>query len=327
MPVSAPIAGDSLARGLRTEFRNTWLNKMRGVEGSLGRVMQLGIQSDKIEELYGYWEPPMHPRRLNWGESQEAKPWRARNFAVENLRWGAGVEWFNWQKRFDQLRDLEKSARKAGTNFALLPLRVFIQIISATTDADLLEVIPNAPDGVPLFSAVDGDGADRFEITGGNIQGGSGLATSDAIREDLFDGLERLKSFKDPEGQEIDDPDIVDMNVDIWYALENEKVFREAFVQGRTLDGGAAVTNVILDSGLTLNLRSSAKLSGEDWFIFRAQFDPAPIFEQVAMPLEEHFENASNSDRARRNGLEALFWETFRGYGVNLPLGAVKIDN
>lgn len=328
MSVSAAISGEALARGLSTEFRDTWKIKLEGLEERLGRVMALGITSDKIEELYGYWEPPLHPRRTPWGEPPQSKPFRARNFAVVNDRWTSNVEWYDWQRRFDQLRDLDRQARTGGKKFAQLPLRVFIQIISGTTDPDLLEAIPNAPDGVPLFSALDGDGADRFGVVGGNIVGGSAVATPEAIRTDFFAGLTRMKSFKDPENQPAFDPDIVDMNVDIWYSLENEKVFREAFIQSRTESAGAAaVTNVVLESGLSLTLRSSSRLTGDDWFIFQSNFEPRAVFEQVALALEENFENKSNSDRSRRTGLEGLFWETWRGFGVNLPLGAVQIDN
>jgi len=340
MAVNAVISGDALARGLRNEFANTWQRRYDGLKDRLGSVMELGVPSDKFEELYGYYETAPYPRRRPWGEAVPSKPFRARNFAVENVAWSISVEWYKHQRLFDQLRDLERAARQAGENFATLGERILFQILTGGSDAALLGTIPTAPDGATLFSATDGSGSDRFGTTGGNViatGSAAGVGTSEAVRSDFFDGLERMAQFQDPEGQPALDAGIIDQGVTIAFNVANLKVFREAFEQGYTLQKiagtsttdistAAAVTNVIMDSGMAVTLVPTQRLTDDDWFMWLNAHDPKPVFEQVAQPLEEYYEDESNSDRARRLKLEGIYWEAIMGYGVNLPLGIMKVD-
>ena len=203
-----------------------------------------------------------------------------------------------------------------------------MQIIQGTTDFTLLDVIPNAPDGAALFSATDGGGAPRFGVAGGNVVTGSGVVTPDNIRTDFFEALERMASFVNPKGEPALDPTIIDQGVCLIYGIGNTKVVREAFVQGRSVQvtqnvGGTenvaatTPTNIILDSGIPVRLKGTS----------RNNFNPKPIFSQVVEALSENTETESNSDRARRTKIEGIFWDAIKGYGVNLPLGAVQIDN
>ncbi len=325
MALAPPISGEALARGLRNEFRLTWQKRFRGLEGELGRIMQLALASDKIEELYGFGEPPAPPRRRPWGDEVHREGFRFRNFTVENVAWDASVEWFKHQRLFDQLKDLDRLARQSGEEFAEIPERVAAQIVQATVDPDLLDIIPNAPDGVAIYSAVDGDGADRFGVTGGNVlTGGAGIGSSDAIRQDTFNALERKGSFLTPKGQPAISPRFL-TNFTIWFPITLWEVMLEAFRQTRTLDGGAALTNVTIEAGLTITLLPSPRIVGTTRFQFLDQFEPKPLFEQIAQPLDEQVQVEGNSDVARRQKLEGIFWETIRGYGVNLPLGTMSI--
>lgn len=322
------IGGDALARGLSSQFRNTWQRRFRGLRENLGRMMELGIGSDKFEEIYGYFETPPYPRRRPWGEDVTSKPFRARNFTVENVAWDSHVEWFKHHRLFDQLRDLERMAREAGVNFATLAERVFFQIIQGTTDNDLLQTIPNTPDGAGIYSATDGAGADRFLISGGNTLAGGGVGSSEAFRVDVFNALERIAGFKDPEGEPAIDPGLIDQGVSIVFGITNLKFMREAFIQSRTLEGGAAVTNVAMESGMKISLIPSARITANNnIYVFVDAIEVKPVFEQVAQPLDEQIETEANSDIARRSKREGIFWETIRGYGVNLPLGTCRITN
>jgi hypothetical protein len=327
MPLAVPITGEALARGLRSEFRNTWQRRFRGLEAELGKMVDLAISSDKIEELYGYGEPPQYPKRRPWGDPVQTKGFRFRNFPVENVAWSSAVQWFKHQRLFDQLKDLPRLARQGGENFATLPQRVSIrQIIGNVSDPDLLETIPNAPDGVPLHNALDGDGNDRFQVSGGNIEGGSGVGSSAAIRTDVFNSLERIGQFLDPEGQPAVDIGLT-KKFTVLFPVTLWEVMLEAFKQTRTLDGGAALTNIIMDAGLQVTLLPTPFLTGSDYYVFLDDFQPKPIFEQIAQPLDEQVQVEGNSDQSRSQKVEGIFWETIRGYGVNLPLGTVKIDN
>lgn len=338
MAVSAPIQGAALARGLRSDFRDTWKRRFQGLQREMGAVMEMGIPSTLFEELYGYNETAPYPRRRDWTDEAKVENFAARNFAVENVAWDSAVKWFKHQRLFDQLKDVERRARMAGSNFATLDERVFFQIVQGTVDDRLLATIPNAPDGVPIYNTLDGDGLARFGVTGGNIVSGGGVGTSAAIRSDLFATLTRIGTFQDTKGEPAIDADVIDMGVVIFFNILNSERFRDAFVQGRTVAavqnvagtenvGGVAVTNVILDSGMRVRLVPTSRITNDDWYVFLEGFDLKPVFSQEAQAIEEEVQVGNNSDEGRSKKVEGIFWEAIRGYGVNLPLGTVKVDN
>lgn len=337
MTISTVVGGDALARGLRNEFGNTWKRRYNGIKDKLKSCMEFGIPSDKFEEIFGYFESAPYPRRRPWGEEVPTKPFRARNFKVQNKAWDIAVEWHKHHRTFDQLRQLEQQARQAGENYGTLDERVFFQFLTGASDVTLLDVIPSAPDGAVLYATTAG-GSDRFGISGGNIEPGTGVLTAAAIRTDFFNGVERFARFQDPEGQPAMDAGVIDQGLMIFFNVTNSQVFREAFWQTYTFQkstgtstsdtsSAAAVTNVILDSGMKVTLCPTQRITDDDWFIFLTGFEPKPIFQMVAQPLEEHIEVEDNSDRSRRVKIEGIYWEAVHGYGGNLPLGTVKVNN
>lgn len=326
-PVSAT---DAATRGLRNEFAKTWQGRYTGVEDRLGGLMELGISSDKFEEAYGYFETAPYVRRREFGDAVPVENFRSRKYLVANHSWDISVQWNAEDSLFDQLKDLERAARQSGAHFATLAERVTIQMITGASDKKLLPTVPNAPDGAAIYATTAG-GASRFGVTGGNVESGGGVATATAVRQDLFDALERFGQFQDTKGQPAMNPEVIDGNVDIWFNNQNQQIFREAFVQAFThqvVSGdAAAVTNIILDSGMKLRLIPTQRITDNDWFLSLRDFDLKPLFEQVAMPLEERVMTQENSDVSRFLKIEGIFWQTIRGFGTNLPLGTVKVNN
>ena len=331
------IAGAALARGIRNEFANTWQRRYQGLQERLSRSMELAIKSDKIEELWGYFETAPYPQRRPFGEEVPSKPFRARNFTTENFSWDMSVTWRKSDRLFDQLKSLDRQARQGGENFATLPERVFFQMLLATIDPLLLPSIPNAPDGVPIYSALDGDGANRFGVAGGNRETGVDFTTGEGVRTGIINGFERIGQFLDPEGQPAFDPGIIDEGMTIYYPISRSKEFREAVMQGVTqqkitgtagadVSVSAAVSNVIGDSGMMIRLVGTSRITVDQAFMFLDGFEPKPIFEHVALPLEETVQVEENSDIARKTKQEGVFWNSFRGYGKNLPLGTVRLS-
>ncbi len=338
MPINTVIAGDALARGLKNTFDNTWQRRYSGVADRLSRCMDLGIQSTLISELYGYYESAPYPQRREFGDEVVSKAFRARNYAVENFSIDISVQWKQEDRIFDQLKGLERQARQAGENFATYPERVFYQYITAATDPKLLGTIPNSPDGVALYSTTDGDAAARFGFTGGNIVTGTGVGSAQVVRNDFFNSLERFLQFQDPESQPALDEDVIRGGISIHFGVANMEIFTAAFAQERTLGflAGAsttnprvasAVTNVVLEGGYNVRLIPTQRITDNDWFIFLDGFEPKPLLQQIAKPLTESVQVEENSDIARSRKIEGVFWNTIQGYGSNLPLGTIKVNN
>ena len=320
------LSAATLTAGIRADFARTYANKNKGVEQKLGPIMTLKMSSDKLIELYAYYESAPHPKIWPRGTDLPVKNFRSIGYNVENFDWSIGVEWHKNDRADDQTRTLFDQARQAGANFGLLTERIFFQFILATTDSDLLATIPNAPDGAVLYATTAG-GSDRFGATDGNLLSGSGVATSDDVRTDYFSAVAQFDLFQDTEGQPLWDPSDVERGTTVIYGASNRKVFADAFQQGRTLEGGAALTNIIMDSGQKVTLMSTPRITDDDWFVFMNDLEVKPIFEQLRQGLQTWDQLMSNSDRARNTKQEGVQWDARMGYGISIPYGTVKINN
>lgn len=332
--MSNVIAGPALVRGIKNNFINTYKSTYDGIEATIGQWIDLGIPSDNISTLFGYFESAPHPRRRDWGDPVEQEGFRARNFSIEQFSWDVAVTWLRYQRKFDLLQDLENQASQAGANFAFLPERLMFQFITDnTTDDDLLPRLPNLPDGAALFSGTDGDGNDRNGVSGGNLIDGAastGIASSDAIRDDYFTGLRRFVEFQDKKGQPFIDPGLVSRNgVTIFHAPEHNKVFAEAFVQARTIEGSNTPSNIILDAGKRVELVETQRLTGDDWFMFLNNPPTKPFAQIMGEALQVEEQLTSNSDRGRSIKEEGVFFSQIGSLGVTQGAGffTLKIDN
>lgn len=327
------IPSDAFLSEIRAEFLTTYRDTVRR-NAKLPLAMQLGVGSDKRTERYGYWESPPLPERWPRGRSIPRESGQAIAYQVTNLDWGKAIDWHENDLEDLKLGDIRTWARGLAQRFAVLPERVFFQLLLASTNAKLLPSIPTAPDGAALFATTAG-GSARFGATGGNIYTGSGTPSSaQGVKEDFFGAVERMRTFQDTKGEPLHDDSLLEQGFLVIYNVDYEAVFREAFVQGRTLEvggagasAGAAVSNVILDSGMKVTLWGTQRITDADWYVFATQVEPKPIFEQLRMPLRTIEETRDNSSRARNEKILSFLADMRAGYSYNLPYGAVKVNN
>lgn len=328
MGLNAVLATEALARGLKSEFVDTYKTYAGSSEAKVGMVMDLSVPSDKASELYAYFESAPHARRWPVGEDRGTEGFRARDFTVVNYDWTNGVSWHDNSEQDDQTRSLVSQAQDAGQTFALLPERTLFQYLTATTDLDLLPALPNAPDGAALFSATDGAGAARFGVTGGNTLTGAGISGA-AIRSDFFKIKGRAIAAQDTKGQPLMPPELLDEWVIIYNAL-NEEYFLEAFAQavtGSLTNGGGGFSNVALLSGLKITLWSSPRITTNYWYARPTKVRKRSLFRQVRQELRDNVEDFTNSDITRRTKMKSLFWDARFGIGLGLPLDWWRVTN
>ena len=331
------VAGNVLTAGLRNDFADTYKITYKGVAARLGEVMDMNIPSDKLTELYAYFETAPYPKRWPKGEDISSKSFKSVGFNVTNLDWGRRVPWHTNDRADDQTKSLFDMARDAGAHWATLPERIFFQILQSTTDSDLLAAIPLSPDGVGLFSAVDGDGNDRFGVSGGNLFAANGL-TASQIRTDAFDIFERFRQMQDTEDQPLWDDSVVDQGFVIFYGVQNWENFSSAFQQGRTVQivqnvagtenvAATVPTNIILDSGIRVTLVPTQRIADNDWYVFLRGAKKKAIFRQIRQALFESFATWDTSDHTRTTGEEYIQWKSREGYSIALPYAAIKANN
>lgn len=331
MPGQPIISASLLTAGLRTEFADTYAPQYKLMRERLSDVMEMGMPSNKLTELFAYLQSGTHPVRWPRGSEISDKNIKSVGFNVTNLDWGRRISWHENDRKDDQTRSMMDRARDLGYNFSMLHERVFFQLLTSATDTDLVPTVPNAPDRAALFSATDGDGGDRFGVSGGNVVGGAGVATAGAVLTDFFTGYSVAKQFQDTEGQPLFDDSVLDQGATVIYGAANEQVFREAFIQSRRhsviSSTGAAVTNIITESGLKATLWSTQRITNDDWYIIFRGARKKPIFQLEREGLREAFANMDNSDQARSTKIEYIQWDARYGYGVGPAYGAIKIDN
>lgn len=326
MPSANVQATEMLARGLRTEFAETYARAIKTAEVSLQKVMDLNIPSNKLSEIYGYFQSVPHWRRWQRGEEIPRAGMRARNFTVVNFNWGISIDWFEDDEQDDQSLSLVSRVREAATDAAILAERVFFQILNAAVDANLLPAIPNAPDGAAFFATV-AEGADRFGAVSGNILVGTGVATTAAIQTDFFTSLSQFRRFQDTEGQPLWPAELINRGVVVIYGTANEQAFRQAFNQMFFQGAAAAPSNVILDTRMNVDLWGTPRIATNDWFVFLGNAPKKAVFQQVRQAPRDHMEDMLNSDFARRTKIKAMQWDARYGFGISLPYQAIQINN
>jgi len=326
------MSGPALVAGLRADFADTYMISYEAAKARLADAMQFGIPSDKLEEIYGYYETAPYPRRWPRGEKISSKPMGSKQFRVINYDYGRRIEWHENDRQDDQTKTLFDQARSLGSHFATLGERIFYQIIQAVADPDLLPTIPNAPDGAALYSATDGASADRFGVSGGNIVSGYAVTSGATVRAGFYQGAERIRQFKDTEGQPLWPDDVVDQGYTLFFGVHQWLVYAEAFKQtlsavGLPSDAGnAAVTNIVLENGLKVDLVPTQRITGDECYLFLKGSKKKAIFQQIRQPLREAYATMDTSDQVRDSKQEYIQWDVREGYSVALPYQTVRLN-
>lgn len=332
-------SGSTLTPGLRTDFWDTYEPMYKGVKEELGQVMKMDMPSSKLTEIFAYYLAAPHPVLWRRGTVATHKAFKAIQFSIQNRDWVIGVDWHLNDEADDQTGSLRGRVMDTATNMALLDERVLFQLLQDSSDSELLESVPNAPDGAPLYSTTDGEGGDRFQATDGNLITGGGLASSDLIREYAFDAKSRFIRFKDGQGQPLFDPKMVDEGLLLVANIDNAKVISEAFSQGRTVQviknvlgtenvAAAAVSNVIMDAGLKVKLWLTSRVTNDNlYFFLQSPRAKKPFFKLLRQDVREVTYDMTNDGHAKRTKEVGMQWDARYGYGVMLPYATVCVDN
>jgi phage major head subunit gpT-like protein len=326
MPSSNVSVSELLARGLRLEFRDTYDRAIKEADPHLKNVMVLDVPSDKISEIYGYTESAPHWKRWQRGEEIPRNGFRSRNFTVVNHDWGIAIDWHDNDEQDDQSMSLVSRVRDAAVDAAILPERVFFQILLGSTDNDLLPYTPNAPDGSAFFATTDGSGANRFGATNGNSLATSGIGSTALIQQDFFRAWSQFRLFKDTDSQPLWPPELLNRGITVIYGAQNEQVFRQAFHQLFVQGQSAAPSNVIVNTNMVSDLWSTPRITDNSWYVFLNSATKKSVFQQVRQSPRDLMEDFVNSDFTRRTKIKAMQFDARYGYGLALPYQGIKIS-
>lgn len=328
MPANV-IAGSALTAGLRATFDRTWAKRYDGVTKNLGQVMRLGLPSDKLTELYAYYETMPYPERWERGEHIPVEGTEAKQFSVTNYKYAKRVAWAVEDREDNQIGSLPQQVMQTAENFASLPSRAFWDILTGSTN--LIPAVGNAPDGASLYNANDGAGNDRFDASGGNIVDTTAASGTDPvegeIRTSVFSVIQRFKQFQDMKGQPLHDPEMGNESYVVYFPVEQIEDMANA-LQARVVQsstGNAGVDNALLVvPGLNITAHATSRITGSDMYWFRADSELKAVFEQMRSPLDFAQATKDNSDATRDVDEEYVQWRTRRGYGITVPYMTIK---
>ncbi len=331
MPSTPVIAGTSFSAGLLTAFLQTYELKKKP-HRLLPDIMQLGIQATRRQEKYFYWTSVPKFVRWGYGDSVSVSTFEGVQFSVNTVRWGKKVEWNIDDEKDDQTSSLRSHVQGLAARAAMIDERVAIQLLEAGSNLDLLENVPNAPDGAAGYSTTDGDSADRFGVTNGNsISLVNSVTNPQDALQTYFDVLEQFGQFQDTEGEPLWDEDFVSAGIVIVVPMAQLQVWMEAFKQYRQVRGitfsgtdiGGAQTNPVQDLGWTVEIWATSRISSGAYF-FMQNADVKAIFRQEREPISAKQYTLGNSDKAGDEDVEGVRFKFRAGYAWALPIATIK---
>ena len=339
--MDAVSVANVLTPGIQTRFVDMYRSTYATVEKELSAgCMDFAPSSNGRYEIYAGFKSAPHASRWPRGAKPSRKGFDSWTMTVVNHNWEVGVDALEDDVSDDRTSSLEGRAADAGRNMARLPERIFFQIEESVTNVKLLPALPNAPDGAALFSATDGDSAARFGVSGGNIITGTGYATADQIQTDYASAIVRAQQFLDTEGQPYYSASVDKAGVTIVCGVHLKFVMMKAFQQqgnvviikniaGTENVAAGAQTNPYLDdkSGAPVTVMLSPYKTTNDWSVWLHAAPVKPIFQQSRQAVRQTFLNRLNNDTCFQE--KKFIWhnDSRAGYGINYPIGAIKVDN
>lgn len=326
--IDASLVTSATAMAFESEFFDVYAPELPNVKQRLEGVMTLGLPSKAADTPYHYFETSAHPRIWKRGDAVSQDGFRGRSWTVTNFYYGKELTWYTEDEDDDQTGQLMVKAQELGKNFAILTERLFFQVLTAGTDADLLATAPTAPDGAAMFSATNGDSGNRFGVSGGNIVTGQGVATTEAIEDDYIRGITRMQSFQDTKGQPRTIEESLRDFVIICPLALSRVMYRTFYAE--TVQGANAGISGISELGSQFprpRIWATQRLSGSDWYLFNKNITRKAIFEQIREDTTSNIGDFSNSDRTRSTRVKSLQFYKRLGIGLGVPYQCIKIDN
>jgi hypothetical protein len=299
----------------------------KGVYERLKEIVWLDATSDKLQEIRGYLNAAPYPERWDRGSTIASDTMTSIQFTIPNQDWGKRIYFHDNDVQDDQTSSLYQMARDLGEHWATLPERIFYQVLQSTTNSALLGTIPNAADGLGLYS-----GSARFGIATGNQFTASGTTVT-AVMNDIFTVKQTFINMQDTEGEPLWDPSTIQSKgFRIFYGpsltLQMSQALKAAIVPigANTATSNAGVTNFVLSDGTQITAENNQRITGNSWYSWLQGMpvEKRCFVRQIRQGFFESVGNWETSDHTRDTGELYLQYKNREGYGLILPFNTVK---
>lgn len=317
----------SLRAGILRDLAETWKNRAPIFEKQQSLLVKFLPYKNLRKAEFVWKESLPFPKPWKYGAGRTYQTLKDRKIDISYTPYELSIPYNYYDVEDDQLGDMKPHLQGSIDRFLMLPDKFIAEYINAVTV--LLPSISNAYDGSAIFAAVDGSGANRFGIAGGNIITGSGAGTVAAFIHDLAACQRRFLSFLDTAGQQIFSEDTVPytkLHCVIPNSLNEiaQKASKSEFVR---TDTGSITADSNWVKGEFVYHINPYLTDASDWYCFVEH----PFWKMFAYrspkDIRQIFADFSNSDRAREYNEEALMADVRVGLGPWVPFVGIKVNN
>lgn len=322
---------NSRIKGLQTEFSGLFQGRLKGKQERkwLTKVMDFIQSKNKTRtETFHYFTDAGGFRRWDRGRSRSYTDLYDVAWEVEVLRWEDAIEWDREDEEDLLVRTFRQQIGAIADKAILIDIESFFQIIQASTDPDRLLTIPNASDGLAIYSSSRTD----FGVNG-NIVSGGGVSTVAQIKTDFFKARARVNGLVDKHLDLYHRENVFLDGITIIFGDVNLERFAETFEAKLIQGSSAGIENILISETWAgpITLWPTPRITTNDWFVFAEGVPEKPVFALERRDLgsepEQIYKDENNSDYCADNDVRRMLFRKRVGYGVSLPQGTVMIDN
>lgn len=317
----------SLLAGVIDALAKTWEQPFPEYD-SLVKLMALTLPQTSLRTApYAFKESVGFPIYWPIGEPRSAQGFKDRVIEITNRAYEMTITWNIFNKIDDQLKDLLPHVQTAVQRYKLLPIILMSEYLNGVPSYN--PSLQNCYDGAVLYSATDGDGANRLGVSGGNIVTGDGLDPSGVLKS-LAKAQRRFLEFKDPTGEK---PIFDEASVDytkltiIGPPAANEVLQRASKSEYLRVDPLNTVSESNFMKGTFKYYINPFLTDSSDLFVFAEHPYWKAFAYRAPKSPEVVFGDKNNSDRARWYNEEGIYTDIRLGIAPFFCASTVKINN
>lgn len=326
------IAQATKALGARADFRRIYEDQAAKMDPRVNALIQR-VGSTAASEVYPYAETAPVIRYWPTGSAIPRDVFTTQNFRVPNWDFGISAMIGLNDEADDQISVVTSRMVQMAESAAALAERNFYLLLAngAVSDAaQLVPIIPTAPDGVGMFSGVDGKGNPRFGAVNGNAIPGSGVGSALAIQTDLSAVLSQFAAFKNTQNQPLFLPSSIQKGVTVFYNSLNNFVWQQALNQQQnavTVGAAAApASNITIDSGWKITPVPNSRLTTNTWYAFAEGMPFQAVGWQEREAPVTTLAEPGNSDASREFKAKLFYLWLRAGLILSLPYGVCSVN-
>lgn len=316
----------ALGKNMTREFIDNYKQQPLGERFFLEKIMlptRPGVAKTDSVGWFG-----ASPNLEMWEDGSEIPLANMEDFTgqIVHKAFGIGIPYNRDDVIYERSQSLLEMVRDTANKLDVLDARVLKQFADDSVDNSLYPTVPNAFDGAAMFSTTDGNGADRFGYSGGNVETGAYLDTPAEFLNGLIAVQNRAASFLDTDGQPKWSGDqLMEMVLVIprAYADNPFKALNQPITAADS--GNAGVSNFIMNMGIKIWPYVSPRYTSKQVYCFFPRVKRCFGRSDVLAPQIYESTMQSGSDVALATKQQRWQVDLLAGHYMNLPFGAVAM--